>query len=161
MADWSWRDDGSFPTAAWPGGSEARFTSCWPSLSYGKGIESKMSSAANFVTFVEDLGTSNASSELSAVLDALLSSSESAGDKYNLALLCNFESSFTSLKTESCLSSHKAASSLLSTHSTPLKSSWTLEKASIGNPPFSSPFKIAVGAFGGEMLSTSPNKTWI
>ena len=62
-------------------------------------------------------------SKLSAILEALFSSSESTGDARELTIFGNLESSFTSFRTESCLSSHKVASSLLSTHSTPLKSS--------------------------------------
>lgn len=120
--------------------------------------ESPAFDSSNFLVSTKGSGkTSNASSKLSPALDALFSSSESTGDMYELPLSCILVNSFTSLKTESCFSSHKA--SLLSTHSTPLKSSRTLEKASIGNPPFSSPFKMEVGALGGEMLSTSPNKT--
>lgn len=62
-------------------------------------------------------------SKLSAILDALFSSSESAGDVRELTLFGNLESSFASFRTDSCFNSHKVASSLLSTHSTPLKSS--------------------------------------
>lgn len=155
-----WRDDRVVSAETWSRGSETRITSWGPPFSESELTESAAFDSSKFSVSAEGLGeTSNASSKLSAALDALFSSSESTGDVYELPLPCNLESSFTSPKTESCFSSHKAASSLLSTHSTPLKSSWTLEKASIGNPPFSSPFKIVVGAFGGEMLSTSPNKT--
>lgn len=97
-------------------------------------------------------------SKLSAVLDALFSSSESKGDEYPPSLLLSMDKSFTLFNTDSCLNNHRA-SSLLSTQSAPVKSSWTLEKASMGSPPFSSPFNIDVGASGGGMLSMSPKRT--
>jgi hypothetical protein len=94
------------------------------SFSNDKGTESNVSIISPFAESAEALETvSNASSELSAVLDALFSSSESAGDVNKLTLFCNLDNSFASFKTESCLSNHKAASSFLSTHSPPLKSS--------------------------------------
>jgi len=83
-----------------------------------------VSDVNNFEGTAEDLGvTSKASSELSATLDPLFSSSESAGDENQLPLPCILENSLASFKTVSCLSSHTAAASPLSTHSTPLKSS--------------------------------------
>ena len=144
------------------GDSDEIFTSLAPILSDNNSEECTVAGIVKLVEVESTTGlvmVSNTSSKLSAVLDVLFSSSESTGEEYELVLFCNLDNSFTSLKAERFLSSHKAASSLLSIHSTPLKSSWTLEKASIGNPPFSSPFKIVVGALGGEMLSISPNRT--
>jgi hypothetical protein len=83
-----------------------------------------VSDVNNFEGSAKELGvTSLASSELSATLDSLFSSSESAGDENQLPLPCNLENSLASFKTLSCLSSHTAAASPLSTQSTPLKSS--------------------------------------